>query len=772
MGSVQSDATKSKDSPPTAAESVLLAYSDQISVEQGNVIRFMVSCSEAEFSNQIVRLIHGDASKNGPGYKHKVIATEVNQTYKGRVQTIWPGSYVVVPDNPALCVKDGLSVTAWIFATTPGKGMQGILTKWCSVQGGGYGLFVDESGGLAFCISGSDQRATRVRTGRPLTASRWHFVAATHDFHKGQVVLYQRRCGPWACNDWVVVESSTANVGGGLGIDSGVPLYIGAFTDSPIAKAIVRGHFNGKIDGPALFNRALEREEIEVLERDGLVGRFGNAVVANWEFSKMISTRSVTDVSGNGHQGHTVNMPARGVTGHNWSGGMFSRFSDAPNTYNAIHFHDDDLADAGWDVDFEFKVPYDLKSGVYAAQLKARDSEFHVPFVVRPHKGKPTGKILFLAPSMTWQAYANFNGMASPFYLESSSESLRWFREDRIIAAHPELGLSLYDYHSDGSSPYYSTRLRPNVSGSPSYSDALFVGSHLLCADLYLTDWLTEKGYAFDVVTDEDLHFEGHDILKSYQVVVTGAHPEYWTKQMLAALEAYRDGGGRIMYLGGNGLYWVTSLDPELPVIEVRRSIGTSLSRAYDGEYYHSTTGEMGGMWRAQGQAPQKLLGVGLSAIGGAPGSAYRRLPGSFDPRAAFIFEGVDPREVIGNFGLNTGAAAGFEIDRLDYSLGTPPDTLLLASSSDHDDSYWHVVEEVSNIGMQECGRASKYVRADMTFYEHPGGGAVFSVGSIAWGGSLSHNDYKNSVSRITENVLTRFLLERRFRRPSSEKEG
>ena len=89
------------------------------------------------------------------------------------------------------------------------------------------------------------------------------------DFHKGQVVLYQRRCGPWASNNWVAIESKTANVGEGLGIDSGVPLYIGAFIDSPIAKAIVRGHFNGKIDGPALFNRMLEREEVEMLEHDG-----------------------------------------------------------------------------------------------------------------------------------------------------------------------------------------------------------------------------------------------------------------------------------------------------------------------------------------------------------------------------------------------------------------------------------------------------------------------------------------------------------------------
>ena len=49
-------------------------------------------------------------------------------------------------------------------------------------------------------------------------------------------------------------------------------------------------------------------------------------------------------------------------------------------------------------------------------------------------------------------------------------------------------------------------------------------------------------------------------------------------------------------------------------------------------------------------------------------------------------------------------------------------------------------------------------VRADMTFFETAAGGAVFSVGSIAWCGSLSHNRYDNNVSRITGNVLRRFL--------------
>ena len=41
--------------------------------------------------------------------------------------------------------------------------------------------------------------------------------------------------------------------------------------------------------------------------------------------------------------------------------------------------------------------------------------------------------------------------------------------------------------------------------------------------------------------------------------------------------------------------------------------------------------------------------------------------------------------------------------------------------------------------------------------------GAVFSVGSIAWGGSMAWNKFQNNVSKITQNVLNRFLDKKGF---------
>ena len=49
-------------------------------------------------------------------------------------------------------------------------------------------------------------------------------------------------------------------------------------------------------------------------------------------------------------------------------------------------------------------------------------------------------------------------------------------------------------------------------------------------------------------------------------------------------------------------------------------------------------------------------------------------------------------------------------------------------------------------------------VRADITYFTTRNGGAVFSASSIAWCGALAHNGYDNNVSRMTANVLRRFL--------------
>src|SRR5699024_1952412 len=103
------------------------------------------------------------------------------------------------------------------------------------------------------------------------------------------------------------------------------------------------------------------------------------------------------------------------------------------------------------------------------------------------------------------------------------------------------------------------------------------------------------------------------------------------------------------------------------------------------------------------------------------------------------------------------GGAAGDEVDRFAPELGSPVHALRLATAPDLDNTYQLTQEELlmtlPGQGGDECDR----VRSDLTYLETAAGGAVFSVGSICWTGSLTWNGCDNNVSRVTYNVLKRF---------------
>ena len=104
------------------------------------------------------------------------------------------------------------------------------------------------------------------------------------------------------------------------------------------------------------------------------------------------------------------------------------------------------------------------------------------------------------------------------------------------------------------------------------------------------------------------------------------------------------------------------------------------------------------------------------------------------------------------------GAAGGAETDRADPALGTPPHALTLAVADGYTDMYQGQQDDTLFHDSKQGGTQNPLVRADMVFFETAAGGAVFAPGSISWCGSLSHNRYDNNVSRITGNVLRRFL--------------
>jgi N,N-dimethylformamidase len=704
----------------------IVGYSDVWSVAPGERIRFMVSTVHPRYDASIVRVFHGDPKPGGPGRKIRPVETPIDGSYDGREQRYPLGSYGIVDPAPPVEPRDGFTVSAWIFPTTPSAGEQGLVTCWDERERRGFGLFLEKNGDLGLRLDGET-----VRTGAPLRAFGWAHVRA--ELAGGRVRLEQSPLlrFPFDASRVVVEHDLPCEPG----VVPPAPLVLGGHLgpDGPV------GRFNGKLEAPRLES--------------------GGTVVAAWDFSCDIDGDAARDTSGKGHHGRFVNMPMRAVTGHDWNGREVN-WTKAPDQYGAVFLHDDDLEDARWEPDFELVVPDALPSGVYAARLRADGDEEWIPFFVLPPRGTARSPIALLLPTLSYLAYANEHAATTnPVAITDFDMWDYMGPEDHLTMDVPLLGL--YDKHRDGVGCCYSSRLRPVVNMRPHYHLPLIRSAHEFPADLHLVDWLEEKGFEVDVVTDEDLHAEGLDLLARYRVVLTGSHPEYWTTPMHEALRGYLDSGGRFIYLGGNGFYWVTSIDPSRPhVIEVRRGRrGTGTWRGEPGEDYHSTTGEPGGLWRDRGWPPQRLVGVGMAAQGFDRARPFEREEGSGDPRAAWIFERA-PDGPIGDGGLDMGGAAGLEIDRLDFALGTPPHALLLASATGFSDSYQHVVEEVASSDSEQGGTVSPFVRGDMVFFEGPDGGAVFSASSITWCGSLSDDGYDNAVSRITENVLRRFAAD------------
>jgi N,N-dimethylformamidase len=396
----------------------------------------------------------------------------------------------------------------------------------------------------------------------------------------------------------------------------------------------------------------------------------------------------------------------------------------------AIHFHRDDTEDCRWPVATEIAVPSDARTGFYSARLRSGDQEFELPFIVSGRSA-----VTLLAPTLTWQAYAN-------------------------LGRHPDVwpGRSHYSVHTDGSPVFVTTSRKPTPTFAPDArvqvdeADGFLADNgvtHLLMADLYAEYWLTGFG-THAVMDDRDLHRGGLAALDGVRAIVLSAHPEYWTASMLDAIDAFLERGGSLICLGGNGLYWVTSLHPDKPhLMEVRRWAGSQTSSAAASERMHQFEPRRGGTWTEAGRPPNRILGVSFAGFGGGDPMPYRRTQQSYDEQWSWVFDGVDEL-VVGAHGLNTGA--GNEFDRFDETRVTAGTTVVLATSQPAGADAFGAYEELGVRAPHER------VRADMTITRTAAGGLVFSLSSITASGCLPASSPDQGLSRICSNVLNRML--------------
>ncbi len=703
----------------------LTGYADRISVRAGETIAFKVSSAgPAPYNAMLVRIVRGDPNPGGPPPKFEDMSELFDGRFPSRQQKAWPGSYALIEGAREVKLPGALSVEALIWPTLPEDGPQTVISRRDPATGAGFALVLTPDG-MAL-----ESGMSRVVVGKKLRARAWYRVWASADPATGTLRVGQQPLKrAFAFDD----EGDASAPLPSPTLDVPQPLMIAAeaASDRPARRC-----FNGKIEAPAV------------------------ASMGAWDFARRIATMEVEDTGPNGLHGRLINLPTRAMKGAAWTGAERD-WKQAPHQYAAIHFHDDDLHDCGWATDFSFTVPKDMTSGIYGMQLRCGAHRDTIPFFVRPQIGKPRAKVCFIASTFTYQVYGNFSRRL--FDEAFRKRVADWKAADNNPDDNKDYGLSTYNFHRDGSGVAYSSHLRPLLTWRPDYltfHDPAGSGLRHLPADTHLTGWFDRLGIAFDIVTDHDIHEKGVDILKHYKVVVTGTHPEYHTERTLDALQTYTEIGGRLMYLGGNGVYWRVALSDAVPgAIEVRRTEGGIRTwPAEPGEYYHSFDGDYGGLWRRSDRPPNLLCGIGFSSQGRFVGDSYRQAPAARDNHHAWVFEGVKD-DVFGGYGFSGGGAAGFELDRLDHRLGSPLNAVVLASSEGHDrKNFVAVHEERLGLDTTITGETlDELIRADMTYIEKPKGGAVFSVGSITYCGTLPHGNFDNDVSRLTFNVINRF---------------
>ena len=697
----------------------LIGYSSELSGRPGDRIDFKISSQlDRPYQAQLFRSICADPNPAGAGLVEQPCADFFpDQSFPSRHQGFCPGSHAVTVEKLDIVAKNLLEVSVRIYPTLQTTRAQTILSFGrFSIELAPQGAVVLRSGDVTLASS----ETTVLRQWYEIKAS----IASSGQMSISLSVL-----------SGAIVAPTT---GAGTVMDLCVhDIMMVAAHPSDAGPA---GCFNGKIEAPQI-------------SADG-------ARVAAWDFSQNISSMSVP-----GKVGippcpdlKLVNAPTRAVTGSLWDASEMN-WRHRPAHYAAIAFHQNEIYDFNWDTDFSFVIPANLPSGVYVMRISCGEVYDAMPFFVCPELGKPRAKLCVLVSTFTYAIYGNH---ARPDYEQSWLDRIKdWQAYPHNPAVFHDYGLSTYNNHHDGSGICHASHRRPLFNLRPGYltfGQSSCSGLRHFQADSHLISWLHAKGIPYDLITDSELHDDGVTAISSYAAVVTGSHPEYHTSETLNALTAYRDQGGALHYLGGNGFYWRIARHSEDPgLLEIRRAEdGLRAWASEPGEYYNAFDGTYGGLWRRSGRAPQQLVGIGFTAQGVFTGMPYHR--SCHDPAFDWVFDGIEG-DVIGDFGFSGNGAAGFELDRIDPMLGSDQNITILAQSYDTANEFMLVPEEqLTHLTNLSGGPEDAVKRADMVYFETTGGGRVFSVGSITFCGSLPWNNFDNSVSRLLQNVLTHSL--------------
>ena len=367
------------------------------------------------------------------------------------------------------------------------------------------------------------------------------------------------------------------------------------------------------------------------------------------------------------------------------------------------------------------------RSGLYYLDAKTESGEyFSFPWVVAPTS--PRAEIAVLASTNTWNAYNPFGGRSN--YVNAKElppEPTVNARQDLLRyrgGAYEE-----WRWPDEQYAPLSFDRPEP-INHVPEYVEVTdpIAGRdacHVAPAEWRLLAWLEREGFDYDLYSESHLH-SGELDLDSYRILILNAHPEYWSREMYERCKEWVfQHGGRLMYLGGNGINCEIEFLDDAAMHCKTQHVLTDPPDTSD-----PTDPTLRSRFARTVESEANLLGVVCTEAGIMTAAPYRVIDSS---HWIFTGTGLASGDLFGTECLHEripGGASGHETDKM--SPSSPSNAVLLAKGLNPEDG-----------------------GAEMVCIELDGGGAVFSAGSITYPASLLVDD---QVSRITRNVIERFL--------------
>ena len=719
----------------------LHAYA-QKSIAAGEDIEFRVS-SRVPYQLSVVKLgADPDNRENDPVLKTFDIDAP-------RSQPIHPGSYVHVANGlPSERRLNACTLEGW-FRPFSLDGWQGLITQHDYPHRAGIGLFLNQSrvvfitaGGGAFDPASLHQ--TRSGLIKP---HHWHHLVASWDGKTKRIYIDGK---PVAEFPFVgaVRPGQTA-------------LRLGAYGSEGVATSF----FNGDLAQCVVYGKALTAEQVaKRFAGQGYTAVRGTDVLGSWPFSEERGTK-VADSGPDGRDGRIVNRGTWMIGGPGFDATSIGRHDRSynpvqdPNRGHGLRLAADELYDARWEVSHRFQIPADARPGVYAGRfdfdINGKAQRYFTTFIVRKPAEQKKAPLLVLMSSNTWLAYNSV-----PFPVNHGPELIK-MGTGGLPSSHTSAPTySFYSDHRNGQPTYKVGMKVPWPAGGPNKTYINQSYSHLLRGERFLQLWLDRHGYAYDVITDFDLH-ENPGVLKGYKAVCINGHSEYWSIPAYEGLGEYLSEGGAAVVMSGNTMFWRVSFDESGEVMECRkygRRIG-GRARAKVGELYHSHDFQRGSLMRFCGYPAWEMVGLTCIGWGGGNFGTYKvDHPDHFlftTPHATGLKKGDSFGQVSGMSG-----SVGHEYDvRLSTILKATANPVLkglvepdgittLARSGDGRS----VLDFNAEAHKRRVG--GEQTIAEIIYWERPQGGKVFHTGSIATAWSL-YSDEK--LGRLIKNVLHHF---------------